>query len=258
MKYKVVVQELNRTNFKGRIQTHIFYIKIPISMQNSKTILMCTILFFFSGLVFSQTTELTSANISGGFTGFASFQYSNGDIYSGNWLEGKKHGDGIYTFKNGIPNKEQSIFSGFYGYLEKTAILYEGDWKNDKADGKGTMKYRNTKSNISSIYVGDWKNGDFHGQGKLTFSTGNFYDGSWVEGFKMGAATVYTRYWDGELYEGETFNNDRRGFGKLTYPNGDMYLGEMNVHPNGKGTMTYADGSTATGVFKNGKYVSHD
>ena len=227
-----------------------------VTRMNKFLKIYALVLFLFgcASPQFGQTVELTQAKIDSRFTGNGTFQYKNLDDYSGDWLKGEKHGKGIYRFGNDTENR--MAFSGFSDYIANNAVVYDGDWTNDKANGIGTMRFINSVYNISSEYIGEWQDGYFHGQGKLSFSTGNYYDGSWVEGFKMGAGRVYTEYWDGEIYEGETFNNDRRGLGKLTYPNGDVYVGEMNVHPNGKGTMTYADGRIVTGVFKNGKYVS--
>lgn len=213
---------------------------------------MCLISQSISG----QTIELTQANIEDGFTGKATFQYKNGDTYSGDWLKGKKHGKGIYTFGNDIPNKDHEVFSGFSGYLAKTAVVYEGNWANDKANGVGSMRYNNSVHNISSEYVGEWQDGHFHGQGKLSFSTGDYYDGAWEKGSKIGTAIVRYKYRDDAIYEGSTLNNSAYGLGKFTYPNGDVYIGEMDVKPNGQGTMYYADGHSITGSFKNGKYVT--
>lgn len=45
--------------------------------------------------------------------------YKNGQNYVGNFVNGKKHGEGIYDYGKGIK--------------------YRGLWKNDVWDGKGTF-----------------------------------------------------------------------------------------------------------------------
>ena len=55
-------------------------------------------------------------------------------IYRGNWLDGKKHGQGTMVWDDGSK--------------------YEGGWVLDEFNGDGTYYYNN-----GDIYVGEWKNG---------------------------------------------------------------------------------------------------
>ena len=80
------------------------------------------------------------------------YTYTDGDIYEGEFKDGKRHGKGKYTFKNGD--------------------IYEGEFKNGAKHGKG--KY--TSAN-GTIYDGDWENGEKHGQGKCTSANGLIYKG---------------------------------------------------------------------------------
>ena len=74
------------------------------------------------------------------------------------------------------------------------------------------------------IYECDWVDGLPHGKGKMTLplSTGD------------------------EIYEGGFSGGEMHGAGKYTYPNGDVFAGSF-VRDKGKGTMTYANGKTASG-----------
>jgi hypothetical protein len=49
--------------------------------------------------------------------------YSDGGVFEGEWVDGKMHGRGLYTFPNG--NK------------------YDGEWRDDFKDGFGTLQYIN-------------------------------------------------------------------------------------------------------------------
>ena len=60
--------------------------------------------------------------------------------YEGDWVEGKREGKGVMTWKNG--NK------------------CDCEWKNDKRHGKGTLTYSN-----GDKYEGEWKNGKKDGKG---------------------------------------------------------------------------------------------
>ena len=48
------------------------------------------------------------------------YLYTDGGIYEGEWLDGKMHGRGLYTFPNG--NK------------------YDGEWQDDVKDGYGVLQ----------------------------------------------------------------------------------------------------------------------
>ena len=67
--------------------------------------------------------------------------------YLGNFLKGKFHGRGMFTFKNGNE--------------------YIGDFKSGKLDGKGNFTFKN-----GNKYTGEFKNNKFHGQGTYTFKDG--------------------------------------------------------------------------------------
>jgi hypothetical protein len=82
--------------------------------------------------------------------------YPNGDIYEGEWLNDKKHGQGKMTYANGD--------------------IYYGDWKNDKKHGQGIMAY----VNADYVYEGGWLNDKKHGQGIMVYANGDVYDGDWV------------------------------------------------------------------------------
>ena len=58
--------------------------------------------------------------------------------YVGKYKDGKRHGQGIYTWSNGDK--------------------YVGDFKNGKPEGIG-----NLTASDGEKYVGKWKNGNFHG-----------------------------------------------------------------------------------------------
>ena len=76
----------------------------------------------------------------------------NGDVYSGEFKNGKKHGQGTFISPNG--NK------------------YVGEYKDGEKDGKGTFTWSDGRK-----YVGAFKDGTQNGQGTFTWSNGNVYVG---------------------------------------------------------------------------------
>lgn len=51
--------------------------------------------------------------------GTGTYYYSNGDIYKGEWHDGKQHGEGVYIY---VPNS-----------------VYKGHWVNGSKEGFGEL-----------------------------------------------------------------------------------------------------------------------
>jgi len=83
--------------------------------------------------------------------------FDNGDIYSGDFLDGKKHGHGVL--------KTQSN------------RIYDGSWENDLPHGFGINTFPNGK-----IYKGEYKKGRPFGEGQWIYSDGSTYTGKWING----------------------------------------------------------------------------
>ena len=84
----------------------------------------------------------------------------NGEVYVGETVSGKPHGQGTRTYPG---NK------------------YVGEWKDGRWDGQGTYTWSN-----GDKYVGGWKDGKEHGQGTSTYGKGKWegdkYVGEWKDG----------------------------------------------------------------------------
>ncbi len=83
--------------------------------------------------------------------------FDNGDIYTGEFLNGKKHGHGVL--------KTQS---------NRT---YDGEWEYDLPHGFGINTFPNGK-----IYRGEYKEGKPFGEGQWIYSDGSTYTGKWING----------------------------------------------------------------------------
>ena len=83
--------------------------------------------------------------------------FDNGDIYTGGFLEGKKHGHGVLK--------------------TRSERVYDGDWQDDVPHGYGVNTFPNGKT-----YKGEYKEGKPHGNGQWTYSDGTTYTGKWIKG----------------------------------------------------------------------------
>lgn len=99
------------------------------------------------------------------------------------------------TFKNGCKEK------GFYTWT--TGETYDGEWNcAGSKHGKGIYKF---KSGI--VYEGEFFN-DVMTKGKMTYPSGNVYEGELLEGKRHGTGK-YTLT-DGTVYEGTFVHNEFR------------------------------------------------
>ena len=98
--------------------------------------------------------------------GVGSAIYPKGDVYTGEWKNGRADGTGRLEYKNGN--------------------VYYGDWKNGKANGIGIMLYAD-----KTRYEGEWKDSQAHGYGVFYDPDGKIlYDGQWQTGKQTGASNV--------------------------------------------------------------------
>ncbi|CAE7734662.1 PIP5K8 [Symbiodinium sp. CCMP2592] len=87
-------------------------------------------------------------NDQGNMDGRARCTFPSGNMYEGDWKDGKRNGTGTHTFANGG--------------------VYVGEWKDDKRNGMGTQTFAN-----GDVYVGEWKDGKKNGKGTYTHKSGN-------------------------------------------------------------------------------------
>ena len=83
--------------------------------------------------------------------------FDNGDIYTGEFFEGKKHGHGVLK--------------------TRSERIYDGDWQDDVPHGYGVNTFPNGK-----IYTGNFFKGKPVGDGQWTYADGRIYNGTWVNG----------------------------------------------------------------------------
>ncbi|DAZ96476.1 TPA: hypothetical protein N0F65_008343 [Lagenidium giganteum] len=170
--------------------------------------------------------------------GRASYTYPNGDEYEGAFLQGRRHGFGVYV-----------------EYVTKNQ--YEGDWVNDKRHGKGILS---SKAN-GYIYDGDWKDDQRSGHGHSSLKNVENYTGSW-ERNRFHGIGVYTNA-EGDIYDGEWWFGVKQGMGKLTvalpkrndeFGGVKQYIGEWRSNRfHGTGTIHFIDGTEYVGEFVDGK-----
>nr|DAD42749.1 TPA_asm: hypothetical protein HUJ06_000979 [Nelumbo nucifera] len=157
---------------------------------------------------------------------YAERMLSNGDFYTGQWVENLPTGTGKYLWTDGC--------------------MYVGEWFRGKTMGKGKFFWPS-----GATYDGEFKNGYMDGKGVYTGPYGDTYRGSWVMNLKHGQGTKH--YINGDCYEGEWRRGAQDGHGRYQWKNGNSYIGQWkNGVICGNGTLMWANGNRYDGMWEDG------
>ena len=188
---------------------------------------------------------------------FGTFDFSDGTIFVGEWLNDQRSGKGTSTL-------------WIFDYRSNKYVPdwnYVGDWNNDQRNGYGVLTFSD-----GSKYIGEWKADQYNGQGTLYAPNGSaLQSGLWESGIlvKSGPAdllaTVASENISGlsqstlPACPPDQHQRYHNCFGSFTFPSGEIYLGEWkddNYH--GKGTNTFPNGGKYVGEFRNGNRDGQD
>lgn len=200
-----------------------------------------TIIFTLSAFIFvmaaaaafaQQAPTASTGCVSGNcVNGRGKIVYANIGIYEGNFVNGKKEGQGTFTVTNGD--------------------VYTGHFANDSYNGKGKYKYAD-----GSIYEGDFVNSKVYGQGTFTYKDVGVYVGQFANGLRNRQGKF--SYLNGDIYEGNWVDDKTQGQGTFTLKNGDYYVGGwLNGKHNGSGKQySKATNTVWEGIWKDDVFVS--
>lgn len=153
------------------------------------------------------------------YSGRGTWIYNDGR-FTGDYLEGKKHGNGKLEFNNGIINEGVFIKDAFVeGTITNTdGTAYTGKVQNGLPySGKGTWIYSDGR------YTGEFFEGKKHGKGKLVLDNGLINEGEFRNGMLNGYGMCVNT--DGTIYKGGWLNNKCHGTGVFFDKDGKRYAG---------------------------------
>ncbi len=189
--------------------------------------------------------------------------YVTGFGYEGNFYDNQLDGEGKITRPNetveGIFNKGDFVS----GKIEDQVLIQTGEFKNF-ALHKGRKYFRDTGDYQEGTFVngllegpgkkyksydvteeGEFSKGELHGNGKQIFHSGNTFEGTFANGkLVLGKKTVKGK------------SDIRFLLDSSKYSDRIVYEGEFkNYILNGKGKITYQDGTVEEGIYANGLLV---
>jgi len=167
------------------------------SRNNSRSTSKSRVLRFDNGVYRGDTILSSDGNLLA--HGVGCFTASNGEIYLGQWVNGKRTGKGYKTWQDG---KE-----------------YIGSWVANRRSGHGVITWPS-----GDVYSGELSYGFQQGKGMLKSSNGDTYIGEWTVNEKQGYGVLY--YATGDVFSGEWKHNKKDGPGIYKFAAGQTKIGE--------------------------------
>ncbi|EPS64865.1 hypothetical protein M569_09914, partial [Genlisea aurea] len=175
--------------------------------------------------------------------------YSNGDVYEGEFHNGKCNGSGIYYYYMSGRYEGDWIDGKYDGYGVETwarGSRYRGQYKQGLRNGFGVYRFY-----TGDVYAGEWSSGQSHGCGVHTCEDGSRYVGEFKWGVKHGLGHYHFR--NGDRYGGEYFADQMHGFGVYHFANGHLYEGAWHEGKRqGLGMYSFRNGETQSGHWQAG------
>jgi hypothetical protein len=175
--------------------------------------------------------------------------WDNGDRYDGTFAQDRPDGRGKYHFANGDSYEGEvkgGVIVGRGTYTTKAGDVFEGAFASGKPHGVGVYRFAN-----GDRYEGEMDQGRLQGRGRYVTKSGERIEAPFAEGKAQGIGTYH--FANGDRYEGEITGGVLSGQGVYHYKSGMRYEGEVREgHPQGKGIFWFLDGQRFEGMFENG------
>ena len=142
------------------------------------------------------------------------YNYEKYVTYEGEWLNNRKDGIGIETYKDGskyMGEYKNGLKQGLGTYFWADGSIYEGEWKYNLMEGSGIYKFKD-----GSTCSGFWHSNQMDGFGKLTFPDVKCFIGFFKKDQKYGFGLIFW-YKEKKAFIGYWKNNKQDGFGKFIY-----------------------------------------
>jgi len=177
------------------------------------------------------------------------YVWDNGDRYDGGFSQDRPDGRGKYHFANGDTYEGEvkaGVIVGRGSYATKTGDVFDGSFSGGKPHGVGVYRFAN-----GDRYEGEMDQGRLQGRGRYISKAGERIEAPFVGGKAQGIGTYH--FANGDRYEGEITAGVLSGQGVYHYKSGMRYEGEVRQgQPQGKGQFWFLDGSRFEGTFENG------
>ena len=131
-----------------------------------------------------QTATFTRVSFKDGLrSGKGKLTYSDGSVFEGEFLYGRKNGYGVYSGENTSYEGyfKDDLKEGHGKHLFVNGDSYEGEYKNDMRNGRGIYTWAD-----GGYYDGEFKDNIQHGEGVRVYASGVTQEGRFENGLFVG------------------------------------------------------------------------
>ncbi|WP_159351490.1 MORN repeat-containing protein [Roseomonas harenae] len=180
---------------------------------------------------------------------------ANGDLYQGEFHDGRANGQGMLQFRGSDGGTYEGEFrddlpNGRGVRSWRNGARYMGQWVAGLRQGIGTMNYGNGTS-----YTGEWRSNRRSGTGAMNYGGGTTYEGGWANDQREGTGTyrVFSPSGASSVYTGAWRNDMRNGFGTEVFPGSNVRIDGnfLNDKPHGRVVYT-SNGDSFEGEIYDG------
>lgn len=148
--------------------------------------------------------------------------------------------------------KTVALVASAPGVLMVGSTRYAGQFARDAGaaitvSGTGKVTWA-----TGDVFEGTIVNGLRHGVGTFVWANGQSYTGDWVQDKSTGRAKVH--FVNGDDYEGQVQDGRPHGVGRMRYASGDQFDGQFNQgEPDVRGVYVWRNGQRFEGSWKNSR-----
>lgn len=216
--------------------------------------------------------ELALLQKKGGVTSMKPHRFSSGAVYTGQWQNHMRHGNGLQTWPDGASYSGQwqnNIAVGKGRFTHSDGDMYVGEWSNNMANGMGIFFRSGIRIYQGEVradlqhghgveikmdgarYEGTFISGQKEGLGCYYWADGSEYYGSWRDDCVSGHGIYFNRNWS---FKGQWTDSQKHGLGHYFEPDGCQYSGGFRSDKqNGFGKYAWSDGGIYQGFWFNGR-----
>ena len=187
-----------------------------------------------AGLALAAASKCTTGDCT---SGHGTWVTDDGEVYAGDWLNGKKHGHFRISFDGSEGEHIEGEWAegnpvGLMAYTDASGAIFRGQFDGaalpeEERSDTGYPHSCGVKGHAVDMvldeaegvhYSGPWRNGIPHGRGKMVFvKDGSFYDGDFKHGIANGQGNRTMA--GADTYAGGFLSGEAHGKGTTIYQN---------------------------------------
>lgn len=176
-------------------------------------------------------------------------RFRDGSIYEGDFVDGLKHGRGVYWWATGHRFEGEWVHNQRHRgtYTWPDGAWYEGTFRDSESHTEPGDTGRRVDLTAGLVQKGSWNQGWLQGWASLRWEAGHLFCELDARSRRQGRCTTFC--WNGCVLEATYVDDSRVGPASFLWPNGDRWEGRFDQHDVATGRKTSACRKPLEGEF---------